>query len=114
MDRRCTELLFGPERRGTPGVRIAQVYPSYWPYVRRGVERYCHDIATYLAARGHHVDIITSKPGAARQRQDDRVRTVYLAQADHPVLTRLHPLFRFYSFSFTCLPWLLREQYDVA
>jgi glycosyltransferase involved in cell wall biosynthesis len=44
-------------------VRIALLHPTYWPEVRRGSERFLHDLATGLAGRGHDVHIITSHPG---------------------------------------------------
>ncbi|HEX2035726.1 MAG TPA: glycosyltransferase family 4 protein [Chloroflexota bacterium] len=95
-------------------MRIALAYPTYWPYVRRGVERYMHDLAAYLAGQGHAVDILTTKPGAGRVAQAHGVRTVYFPERTHPVLARYRPLLRFYTFGLSCLPRLLREKYDVA
>jgi len=44
-------------------LRIGLLHFSYWPEVQRGSERIIHDLATDLAARGHHPHIITSHPG---------------------------------------------------
>jgi phosphatidylinositol alpha-mannosyltransferase len=41
-------------------MRIALVHPTYWPEVRRGSERFIHDLAVYLSGRGHEVTVLTS------------------------------------------------------
>ncbi len=40
-------------------MRVALVHPYPWPDVRRGAERYLDDLATYLAANGHDVHVVT-------------------------------------------------------
>jgi len=40
-------------------MRIALVHPFHWSDVRRGGERYFADLAQWLAARGHDVDVVT-------------------------------------------------------
>jgi phosphatidylinositol alpha-mannosyltransferase len=40
-------------------LRIALVHPFCWPEVRRGGERYLHDLGWYLAGQGHEVHVIT-------------------------------------------------------
>lgn len=45
--------------------RIALVHAHAWPDVRRGGERYVHDLAWYLGTRGHQVELITGTPGPA-------------------------------------------------
>jgi len=67
-------------------VKITIPYSGYWPYVRRGVERYLHDLTTFLAARGHQVHVITSTPGRSREAWDGGVRVTYLSQANHPLM----------------------------
>lgn len=42
---------------------IALLSPCFWPEVRRGSERFVHDLADGLMARGHHPRLITSHPG---------------------------------------------------
>ena len=58
-------------------MKVVFPYPTYWPYIRRGAERCIHDLSGYLAAQGHEVDIITSKPGAPRVTYDGAVRVIY-------------------------------------
>jgi len=48
---------------GERGLRIALLHPSYWPEVRRGSERFIHDLGVRLAARGELPRLITSQPG---------------------------------------------------
>jgi phosphatidylinositol alpha-mannosyltransferase len=95
-------------------MRVALVFPNCWPYVRRGAERLMTEYARYLLARGHTVDIITSKPGPARVAREGGLTTYYDAQLTHPVLEAYRPLFRFLTFSLTCAPRLMRGRYDVA
>jgi len=47
-------------------LRVALLSPCYWPEVRRGSERFVHELASGLIARGHHPRLITSHPGRAR------------------------------------------------
>lgn len=95
-------------------MKVVFPYPTYWPYIRRGAERCIHDLSTYLAERGHEVDIITSKPGAGRIAYDGRVRVVYLRQVSHPLTYRYGPLARLYAFGLAAVPHLVRGNYDVA
>ena len=95
-------------------MKVVFPYPTYWPYIRRGAERCIHDLSTYLADRGHEVDIITSKPGAGRVAYDGRVRVVYLRQMSHPLTYRYGPLARLYAFGLAAVPHLVRGNYDVA
>ena len=41
-------------------MRVALLQPTYWPEVRRGSERFAHDLGAGLAARGHAVRLLTS------------------------------------------------------
>lgn len=95
-------------------MKIVYPYPTYWPYVRRGVERCIHDLSNYLVRRGHEVDIITSKPGPARIGYDGEARVIYLRQLAHPLAYRYLPHFRLYSFGLEATSRLLKEKYDVA
>lgn len=95
-------------------MKIVYPYPTYWPYVRRGVERCIHDLSNYLASRGHEVDIITSKPGQPRIGHDGLARVIYLRQLAHPLAYKYLPHFRLYSFGAEATSVLLREKYDVA
>jgi glycosyltransferase involved in cell wall biosynthesis len=44
-------------------VRLALVHPFHWDDVRRGGERYFGDLARWMAARGHEVEVITGTHG---------------------------------------------------
>ena len=37
-------------------MRVALIHPFSWPDIRRGGERYLHDLAWYLTGQGHEVD----------------------------------------------------------
>ena len=54
-------------------MRIGLLHATYWPEVRRGSERFLHDLATGLAARGHDVHIVTSHPGRPSTTVEDGV-----------------------------------------
>jgi glycosyltransferase involved in cell wall biosynthesis len=43
-------------------LRILLTHVYAWPEVRRGGERYLHEVATGLAAAGHDVRIVTTAP----------------------------------------------------
>jgi glycosyltransferase involved in cell wall biosynthesis len=52
-------------------VRVALLHPTYWPEVRRGSERFVHDVGGALAARRHRVRLITSHAGPPRRSLED-------------------------------------------
>jgi glycosyltransferase involved in cell wall biosynthesis len=45
-------------------LRVALVHPFAWPEVRRGGERYVHDLGWYLSGAGHEVHLITGTYGS--------------------------------------------------
>lgn len=45
------------------GLRVDLLSPCYWPEVRRGSERFVHELASGLISRGHRPRLITSHPG---------------------------------------------------
>lgn len=49
------------------GLRIVLSHVYAWPEVRRGGERYLHELAAALAGGGHRVTILTSAPTAGRR-----------------------------------------------
>lgn len=95
-------------------MKIVFAYPAYWPYVRRGAERCIHDLSTYLARRGHQVDIITTKPGRPRITHEEGVRIIYLRQLSHPLMFYYCPMLRLYTFGLEATSYILRNHYDVA
>jgi glycosyltransferase involved in cell wall biosynthesis len=89
--------------------RVALVHPYSWPHVRRGGERYLHDLAWYLTSRGVDVDVITGgRPGVERT-PDGRV--VHLRQLRRLAIGALSPTD---TFGASALPWLVRHRYDVV
>lgn len=95
-------------------MRVAFVFPNYWPYVRRGAERLMAEYAQYLTSAGHSVDIITSKPGRKKMVRNGKLTIYYEPQIDHPVLNEYWFWFRFYSFCISALLYLMRCKYDVV
>lgn len=94
-------------------MRIALMWPDYWPYIRRGTERMVHDIAVFLVGQNHAVDIITTKPGNPRVTQADGIRIIYQRQLNHPLLVKLRMVPRFDFYGLSCLQPLLAQHYDL-
>lgn len=57
----------------TGPIRVALLSPCYWPEVRRGTERFVHELATGLIARGHRPSLITSHPGPPVRSVEDGI-----------------------------------------
>ena len=93
-------------------MKIAFTNPNYWPYIRRGAERYIHDMAGFLAQRGHQVHVITSTPGQPHTVEQDGVKILYLRQVRHPLLNNLR-MIRHDFFGWTAYPLLRSGGYDV-
>lgn len=64
-----------PDPSAAP-LRVALLTPTYWPEVRRGGERFVHELATGLLAAGHHPRILTSHPGPPRRAVEDGVEVL--------------------------------------
>ncbi|HVL96601.1 MAG TPA: glycosyltransferase family 4 protein [Solirubrobacteraceae bacterium] len=47
-------------------LRVALLTPRFWPEVRRGTERYVHDLARGLIALGHRPLVVTTAPRPGR------------------------------------------------
>src|SRR4051812_41318458 len=93
-------------------MRIALLHPHTWPEVRRGGERYAHDLAWWLAARGHEVDLVAGAPSASIETVDGarivRVKHHHRRRLDARGYTPLD------TFGLAVLPWLARHRYDVV
>jgi phosphatidyl-myo-inositol alpha-mannosyltransferase len=91
-----------------PRLRILLTHPFSWPYVRRGAERFLHELSGFLAARGHGVTVLTSKPGPTETAWENGVKVIRIPQIQNRVLqwTGLHPET---LFGFKCLPYLIRN-----
>lgn len=57
-------------------MRIALLHPTYWPEVRRGSERFAHDLGRGLAQRGHAVRLLTSHRGRTTRTAEEGVVVV--------------------------------------
>jgi phosphatidyl-myo-inositol alpha-mannosyltransferase len=94
-------------------MRIAITAPTAWPYVQRGGERFVDRLAQHLAANGHEVTLITSKPGRHSVVEQASWRTIYHRQLWHPCMARIG-LLQFHAFFLHCFPALLGGRYDVV
>ena len=57
-------------------MRVALLLPTYWPEVRRGSERFAHDVGAGLARRGHEVKLVTSHRGRTTTSKEDGIEVV--------------------------------------
>jgi glycosyltransferase involved in cell wall biosynthesis len=94
-------------------LRIALVHPFAWPDVRRGGERYFHELTAYLRGQGHLVDTIAGTEAAPHA-------TIVTGGVDR----RVHQLPKVVrgnvrlreaeTFGVRAYPSLLRHRYDVV
>jgi glycosyltransferase involved in cell wall biosynthesis len=68
--------LFTPVEAGAEVQRVDMLHPCYWPEVRRGSERFIHDLGLRLAKRGHRPRLITSHPGSSSVSMEDGIEIV--------------------------------------
>jgi glycosyltransferase involved in cell wall biosynthesis len=94
-------------------LRIALVHPFCWPDVRRGGERYLHDLAWYLAGAGHDVHIVTGTelPSSVSISDGVTIRR-FRHRTSLPGVSR--PLGAEDSFGVTALGALARHRFDVV
>jgi phosphatidylinositol alpha-mannosyltransferase len=90
------------------GLRVALTHAFCWPEVRRGGERYLHELAGALARRGHAVTIVAGarSPSLAR---DDGVRVVRIPRGGPE-----RPLSAEKRFGLLVLPALAAGRFDVV
>lgn len=93
-------------------MRIAIVHPFSWVDVRRGGERYAHDLAWWLSEHGHDVDYVTGGP-AHSITHEAGTRMVRLHHRHGDRLTNLG-VSKLETFGAAALPWLARNRYDVV
>lgn len=89
-------------------LRIALTHAHCWPEVRRGGERYLHELAGALARRGNDVTILA---GASRtsEAMEDGVRVVRLKRRPGRRVAHAER-----NFGRRVLPALVRERFDVV
>src|SRR4051794_2893439 len=90
-------------------MRIALVHPFSWPDVRRGGERYLHDLAWYLTRQGADVDIVIGGAPGIERGPDGRV-----VRLRHPRRLQVRSLSATDTFGLPALGWLARTRYDVV
>lgn len=89
--------------------RVALVHPFSWPDVRRGAERYLHDLAWWLGTQGVAVDVVVGgRPGI------ERVGPTRIVRVRHPHRLDVNRLARLDTFAVPALTWLARHRYDVV
>src|SRR4051794_4300663 len=88
-------------------MRIAYTHVHSWPDVRRGGERYLHELASAMARRGHEVTIWTTSASSPGRTVEDGVTVERLRRrvSDDARVER--------RFGVRVLPHLLRHRYDV-
>ncbi len=91
---------------------IALLHPTFWPYVRRGTERFMAEWSTRLAQLGHNVTIITSKPGPSQRSLHGRVHVQYLRSLWTPSMARAG-LHDFHVFPLTTAPLLASRRFHL-
>ena len=89
--------------------RVALVHPFSWPAVRRGGERYLHDLAWYLTGQGVDVDIVVGGRTGTEQTPDGRI-----VRLRHPRRLQVGRLTATDTFGAPALAWLARHRYDVV
>lgn len=95
-------------------LRIGLVHPFSWPEVRRGGERYLDDLATFLAERGHAVEVITGTDGPSEvTSRPDGVRVRRLHHTGSAWLAR-RGVSKVDAFGVRALPSLLRGRFDLV
>ena len=93
-------------------MRIAIAHNFTWTDVRRGGERYAHDLTWWLTQNGHEVDYVAGGP-AHSITSADGARIVRLHHRHGSKLDRIG-LTKPETFGVTVLPWLARNRYDVV
>lgn len=89
-------------------MRIAFTHVHSWPDVRRGGERYLHELASAMARRGHDVTVWTTSRSAPGTTVEEGVRIVRLRRASEDEARAER------RFGPRVLPHLVRHRYDVV
>jgi phosphatidylinositol alpha-mannosyltransferase len=90
-------------------LRIALIHPFSWPAVRRGGERYLHDLAWYLTRQGAQVDAVVGGKPSVIDTPDGR-----LVRLRHPRRLEVRGLTATDTFGLPALGWLTKHRYDVV
>jgi phosphatidylinositol alpha-mannosyltransferase len=93
-------------------MRLLLIHPYYWPYVRRGAERYIHELSSYLSRRGYEIKVVTSKPGRTKTIRENGIDVHYWHQYQNPLMQKFG-ITSSYSFMPRVFYSLAQETYDL-
>jgi glycosyltransferase involved in cell wall biosynthesis len=85
-------------------VNLAILNPVFWPEVRRGSERFAHELAAGLAEQGHEARIVAGHRGRPAHRVADGVPVTLVPRLPEARLDR-----RLYEHHLTHIPFAVRE-----
>jgi glycosyltransferase involved in cell wall biosynthesis len=85
-------------------VNVAILNPVFWPQVRRGSERFGHELALALGERGHAVRIVAGHQGRPATTVEDGVEVTLVPRLPEARLER-----RLYEQHLTHIPFAVRE-----
>ena len=85
-------------------MNVAICNPVFWPEVRRGSERFAHELARALGTRGHRARIVAGHGGRASSRVEDGVAVTLVPRLPEARLDR-----RLYEQHLTHIPFTTRE-----
>lgn len=85
-------------------MNVAILNPVFWPEVRRGSERFAHELATGLGERGHAARIVAGHRGRPTASEQDGVQVTLVTRLPEARLDR-----RLYEQHLTHIPFTLRE-----
>ena len=101
-------------REAADRLRIALVHPHVWPDVRRGAERYLHDLAWHLATAGHEVHVITGTDGSPDSSMGPMGEQVLKLRHRLPGPLARRRVSKVDTFGLVALPTLVRRRYDAV
>ncbi len=96
-----------------PAMKILLTNPFSWPYVRRGSERFLHELSSYLVSRGHDVTVLTSTP-SAREEISRGERLVIIRKPQVAGAAKLMRIAPEKTFPIRCLPFMLGNRFDIV
>jgi glycosyltransferase involved in cell wall biosynthesis len=85
-------------------VNVAILNPVFWPEVRRGSERFAHELASGLVHRGHGARIVAGHAGRTACSVEDGVEVTLVPRLPEARLDR-----RLYEQHLTHIPFTVRE-----
>lgn len=97
----------------TESPSILLTHPFSWPYVRRGSERFLHELATYLASRNYDVTVLSSTPHTTEEvSTEEGFRMIRKPQAGGAL--KLIGVAPEKSFPIRCFPFMMENRFDIT